>query len=79
MPASEDIYRELDLLDFLDIAPEKLEGVAYAGLVPPGEEMREEQQGGIRHRGGKCVSGWWVPGCGDVGPAELQEFEWYLV
>ena len=74
MPSSEDIYRELDLLDFLDISPEKLEGVAYAGLVPPGEEMREEQQGGIRR-----VSGWWVPGCSDSGPAELQEFEWYLV
>ena len=37
--------QELDLLEFLEVPPESLEGIPYAGLVPPGEEMREEHLG----------------------------------
>ena len=37
-----DIYRDLDLLDFLEISPDDLAGIPYAGLVPPGDEMKAE-------------------------------------
>ncbi|CAE7830638.1 PLOD3 [Symbiodinium necroappetens] len=37
-----DIYRDLDLLEFLKISPDDLTGIPYAGLVPPGDEMKEE-------------------------------------
>ena len=37
-----DVYRELDLLDFLDIDKELLESMPYAGLVPPGARVSDE-------------------------------------
>eukprot|EP00913_Durusdinium_trenchii_P028939 g27134.t1 len=37
-----DIYRELELLEFLDVKPDDLASVPYAGLVAPGEQVTEE-------------------------------------
>eukprot|EP00435_Cladocopium_sp_Y103_P049211 s158_g14.t1 len=37
-----DVYRELRLLEFLDLDPDILSTVQYAGLVPPGAQVTEE-------------------------------------
>eukprot|EP00927_Polykrikos_kofoidii_P038241 TRINITY_DN32559_c0_g1_i1.p1 TRINITY_DN32559_c0_g1~~TRINITY_DN32559_c0_g1_i1.p1 ORF type:complete len:581 (+),score=89.35 TRINITY_DN32559_c0_g1_i1:82-1824(+) len=37
-----DVYRELRLLEHLRISQQDLAGIKYAGLVPPGCEVREE-------------------------------------
>jgi len=37
-----DVYRELDLLQYLDISEKDLAGLQYAGLVPPGDSVAQE-------------------------------------
>jgi len=37
-----DVYRELQLLDYLGVREADLQGLKHAGLVPPGHEMTEE-------------------------------------
>ncbi|CAJ1326807.1 unnamed protein product [Effrenium voratum] len=37
-----DVYRELELLEFLQLDPQELASLPYAGLVPPGAKVTEE-------------------------------------